>query len=91
MQDFHAAPDLITPNPSKFSGAKAGSTLKKEAGTKLQKAATPAKVAGGVESKEPDNHLTISQIKQSIVSKCLLPLGSAYLCGRSAICKQGKV
>ena len=65
--------------------------MKKEAGTKPQKAASPAKVAGGVESKEADNHLTISQIKQSIVSKCLLPFGSAYLYGRSAIWEQERM
>lgn len=85
MQDYQAAPDLISPASFKSAGEILGATSKKAPGVKPQATTTAAKAAGKVALKQPDSHLTMSEIKQSIVAKCLLPLGSSYLCSRSAL------
>ena len=78
-QDYHAAPDIVPWNAAKDTSAPTGA---RDAGNKTTESKAKAPTAAATIDKQNAvrrTHLSMTQIQQTLVAQCLLPLGSSYL------------
>lgn len=84
MQDYIAAPDLLGATPTKPAPAasKAAAGTKKAAANKPQASSGNAAAPAAKSDASLVSHMSMSEIKQALAAKCLLPVGSKYLSSR---------